>query len=64
MGRSPLISMIFPTVRDKVTTVGHTKVIKPSEMKDMKPAFLGKAELEMLVKHETRSRHNRAYSTV
>lgn len=37
MGRSPLISMIFPTVRDKVTTLENTKVIKPTELKDMQP---------------------------
>ena len=64
-GRSPLISMIFPTVRDKVTTLENTKVISPLEMKDMSPQFLGKTELEFLVKQETRNRnHARAYSTI
>ena len=49
-GRSPLISMLFPTVKDKVTTLESTKVISPKEMKDMTPRFLAKSELEQLVK--------------
>jgi hypothetical protein len=36
-GRSPLISMIFPTVKDKVCTLENTKVINPTELKEMAP---------------------------
>ena len=39
-GRSPLISLMFPTVKDKVTNLENTKVINPSEMREMEPTFL------------------------
>ena len=48
-GRSPLISMLFPTVRDKCTNLEKTKVISAVEMRDMSPTFLVKSELEKLV---------------
>lgn len=56
-GRSPLISLMFPTIKDKMTKLEVTKVINPTELKDMEPEFLAGAELEAMVKHETRSRH-------
>ena len=56
-GRSPLISLMFPTVKDKVTNLENTKVINPSEMREMEPTFLPNSALEIMVKQETRSRH-------
>ena len=63
-GRSPLISLMFPTVKDKVTNLENTKVINPTELREMEPQFLANTELESMVKQETRSRHQRAYSTI
>jgi len=48
---------MFPTIKDKVTKIEITKVINPTELKDMEPEFLAGSELEAMVKHETRSRH-------
>ena len=62
-GRSPLISLMFPTIKDKVTTLENTKVINPTELKQMEPQFLGNETLEFMVKQETRNRHARHYST-
>jgi hypothetical protein len=47
---------MFPTVKDKVTTLEQTKVINPTELKEMAPQFLANSELEIMVKQETRSR--------
>lgn len=33
-GRSPLISLMFPTVKDKITTLERTKVVTSDELKD------------------------------
>lgn len=63
-GRSPLISLMFPTIKDKVTTLESTKVINPTELKEMAPQFLANDQLEFMVKQETRSRHQRHYSTI
>lgn len=55
---------MFPTIKDKVTTLESTKVINPTELKEMAPQFLANDQLEFMVKQETRSRHQRYYSTI
>ena len=55
---------MFPTLRDKVSTLENTKVINPTEMREMEPQFLANSQLESMVKQETKSRHQRAYSTI
>ena len=59
-----MISLMFPTVKDKVTTLENTKVINPTELKEMEPTFLANSELEVMVKQETRNRHTRQFSTI
>ena len=54
-----MISLMFPTVKDKVTTLENTKVINPTELKEMEPQFLANTELEIMVKTEARNRHSR-----
>jgi hypothetical protein len=58
-GRSPLVSLMFPTLKDKITNVqkycednpvyGATKAV---------PRFLPAIELEKIVKLETLTRHS------
>ena len=33
-GRTPLISLMFPTIKDKVTTLENTKIINPQELRE------------------------------
>ena len=49
-GRSPLISLMFPTIRDKVCNLENTKVINPTELRDKEPNFLANSELEAMVR--------------
>ena len=62
-GRSPLISLMFPTVKDKITTLERTKVVTSDELKDKQPTFLDNAQLERMVRLETKTRQLRHFST-
>ena len=56
---------MFPTVKDKVTSLERTKVVEPVELLQQKPQFLSKFELEQLVRQETKTRTiRRGFSTV
>ena len=58
-GRSPLVSLMFPTVKDKITTL--TKNVESFKTsREHSPEFLDNSELERIVKLETKTR-NKSY---
>ena len=61
--RSPLVSQIFPTLRDKIKHINRqveqsASLMSPSHRRLNKPRFLPSLELEKIVKHEVLSRHD------
>jgi hypothetical protein len=65
MGRSPLVSIMFPTVKDKITTVNRLcediSSTNPAQSQKS-PRFLPALELEKIVKLETKARNFRSIS--
>ena len=55
-GRSPLISLMFPTIKDKITDLSRSKAIQ-SLNRTIKPKYLDNGELERLVSIEMRQRN-------
>jgi hypothetical protein len=62
-GRSPLLSLMFPTVKDKVAILEKEKVINRGDLMSQRPQFLSNNELERMVKLETKTRQSRYLST-
>ena len=61
--RSPLVSQMFPTLRDKIKTINRqvemsAHLVSPSNRRLSKPRFLPSLELEKIVQHEVMSRHD------
>jgi hypothetical protein len=69
-GRSPLVSLMFPTLKDKVTTIERfCEETSPSHSMSQgasvraRPRFLPALELEKIVKLETNNRNSK-YSVI
>lgn len=51
-GQSPLISLMFPTIKDKITDLTRSRHAQIKKAQTTKPTFLEGSELERLVKLE------------
>lgn len=52
-GRSPLISLMFPTIKDKITDLSKSRATHAKKFStSARPTFLDGSELERLVKLE------------